>query len=111
ETEDALIRPFTESFGSEAVIRLSDLSGAQVKDLVNARWCQFSKYDIPFDLAGVEKTFEAPARSVGRILEIFSKLIVVKVPEKVDGPTWPQAADLKHDLDDLKHYLGIIDGY
>ncbi|PYT06543.1 MAG: hypothetical protein DMF60_09140 [Acidobacteria bacterium] len=111
ETEDTVIKPFIAAFGEETLIKLSDLSGGQVKELVNRRWELVSKEEIPFDLAGIETTFEARARSIGRVLEIFSKLIAVKVPEEVEGPLWPTAAELKHDIKDLQHYLRLFDRY
>ena len=111
EIDETVIKPFRGMFGKEALIRLSDLSGGQVKNLVSARWGHFSKFEIPFDLTGVEKTFEARARSVGRVLEIFSKLIVAKVPDMEDGPAWPEAAQLAHDQKDLQHYLDLFEEY
>lgn len=74
---------------------LGPLRGADVAELVGQRWAAAqSNSDVPFDMAAIERIFDANPRSLARALNILGDMLNIRRINVASDAVWPDNPEL-----------------
>lgn len=94
---------------SGLVLRLGQLSGAEVADVVHTRWRHYSATEPPFTALGIEAAFAEAQRPLKGAITYIDAVLQTKLLDFPKTQPWPAGTELGFKDEELKRKIGILD--